>query len=785
LSILCFFFTVHAQIRIEGEVYDQSTGQALPGANIWLPEERLGIATDANGFFSILSKSTNDSILIEVSFVGKESINKILKIQKNQKEYHIHLYMNELGCEKCKHTDVVLIEESPLFNQNSQSSLLLNSDFFQENLQGNFSKSLEKIAGINSINVGVGIAKPVIRGFSGNRIIVNQNGIAQQGQQWGNDHGLEIDALSIDRIEILKGSNSLLYGSDALAGVINILPEKIAGHNTIKASVQSIYKSNNQHWGTSANISTNFHNWFLQARYSRQEAADFRIPASSFLYNGFVLPIYNNSLKNSATREENMSLSIGTAQKWGVIRWTSSHFGFKSGIFSGAMGIPRAYDLEPDDDNRDIDIPSQTVSHFKTILNADFNLPNNSEIKFDLGYQRNMRREYSFAHAHSRQTDIPSDLALQLLLHTISSNLRHKQAFGNNYTLKTGINFQYQKNIRAGFDYLLPDFKTIRTGIYTLLEYRPNGRFKAEGGFRIDYANNQTSFYELAVSTNNGSNLFSLISPETNPQFLNTAASLGLRYEIQPNQISIYSNLGKSFRVPYPVEMVSNGVHHGTFRHEQGNPNLKTENGYQLDLGIDFYFKKLEINFSSFAAYFKDYIYLSPTARFSPLPDAGQLFQYLQTDAIYSGAELSWKYKILRFVELRQAAEIVWNSNLKSGLGLPFTPPASILNEIRFSLPKPWKIIEKSFIEIGYRYSFAQNRVDRNERSTPDYHLLNLGFATTLNIKKQKVEIGLQVQNLLNTAYLQHLSRYRLLNLPEQGRNIVCSIKVPLELFFP
>jgi iron complex outermembrane recepter protein len=143
-------------------------------------------------------------------------------------------------------------------------------------------------------------------------------------------------------------------------------------------------------------------------------------------------------------------------------------------VFFWCYGIPRAYDLMPDNNNRDIDIPSQTVSHFKTILNADFNLPNNSEIKFDLGYQRNLRREYSFAHAHSRQTDIPTDLALQLLLHTISSNLRHKQTFGNNYTLKTGINFQYQNNIRAGFDYLLPDFKTLRTGVYGLLEYRPN-----------------------------------------------------------------------------------------------------------------------------------------------------------------------------------------------------------------------------------------------------------------------------------------------------------------------
>jgi iron complex outermembrane receptor protein len=244
----------------------------------------------------------------------------------------------------------------------------------------------------------------------------------------------------------------------------------------------------------------------------------------------------------------------------------------------------------------------------------------------------------------------------------------------------------------------------------------------------------------------------------------------------------VRAHLGKTFRVPYPVETVANGVHHGTFRHEQGSPDLKTENGIQLDFGTDLSFNNFDLEFSAFGSYYQDYIYLSPTARFSPLPDAGQLFKYLQTDALYCGGELSWSYKIIRGISLKQAYDYVWNVNLETSLGLPFTPPPVIQSQLRIELPEAYKSLDKAFFEISHRYSFAQNRVDRNEKRTPAFQLFDLSLGSTIKIKKQQFIIGFQVQNLFNTAYLQHLSRYRLLNLTEQGRNLVFSLKIPFEL---
>lgn len=773
--------SLHAQYRIEGEVFDHKTQQPVPGAHVRAFPDSVGAVTDANGFFVFQLTGKPDTVYVVSSFIGMESSEIRLVLSPKETTHHLHFYLNESTCNKCHEVDMILIEENALGKASAQVTDLVNQSFFEENLQGSFAKSLEKIAGVNTINVGVGIAKPVIRGLSSNRIVVNQNGIAQQGQQWGADHGLEIDALNVDRLELVKGPGSLLYGSDAMGGVINLLPERIAAHNTLKASVHGIYKSNNGHWGTSAHLSANLHNWFWQARYTRQEFGDYRIPTDSFVYNGFVLPIYENTLKNTAGKEENISLSFGTVQKWGVLRFTGSHFGLKSGIFSGAMGIPRAYDLQPDGDNRDIDLPAQSVSHLKTIINADFRLPKEMDLKLDLGYQRNLRREYSLAHLHNRPTDgTVGDLALQLFLQTFSGNLRFRQNLGAKWAQQYGLTAQYQNNQKSGFDYLLPDFVTLRTGLYALGEYQPSNRLQINAGLRLDYANNKTEAYEQPIYVDNGVTTLSLISPATHQHFVNLSASAGLWYAIKPDEWVFRVHLGKSFRVPYPSETVSNGVHHGTFRHEVGTPNLRSEHGYQLDLSSDWRKNGWEVELAGFFNYFNNYIYLSPTARFSPLPDAGQLYQYLQTDAIYTGGELSWRYRPWAFLRVGQAMEYVWNLNLKSGLGLPFTPPASLLSELRWELPKAKAWLDKAYAQLSYRYTFAQNWIDRNELATPAYHLLDFGVGTTLKIRKQPIIIGFQVQNLLNTPYLQHLSRYRLLNLPEQGRNFIVSLKVPI-----
>jgi len=659
----------------------------------------------------------------------------------------------------------------------------INSEFINRNLEGNFSQTLEKLPGISAINVGVGIAKPVIRGLSSNRIIVNHQGIKQESQQWGSDHGLEIDQFDVDRVEIIKGPGSLQYGSDGLGGVINILPDIVLPKNSFKTSLVGIHKTNNQHWGGSAKVGININDLFASVRYSNQSFADYQVPAEIFNYNGFELPILNNRLKNTAGRESNFHLSGGLKRKWGVTRLLYSHYSLEAGLFNGAVGIPRAYTLTHDGNFRDVDVPSQKVDHYRISLNQTFFLGDN-HLVFDIGLQRNNRREFSEPEFHSiplsQLSDPNEKLALQLLLETFSISAHYEHNYNSSTKSIFGINTQWQKNERGGFEYLLPNFQTFRGGSYVIVEKNINDNWLVNGGLRVDLGQNKTSFFRQYVWNSNEVIIDSLLSPRTEDLFFNWSASTGTNLKILDGKWILKANLGKSFRVPYPAETVSNGIHHGTFRHEMGTPNLRSEHGYQLDLGADLNFGKFNGNISTYFNYFDNYIYLGPTfpARFSKLPEAGQIFQYRQDDAIYTGFELQWDWEIISQLSLHQAIDFVQSLNPKTGLALPFTPQPSIRTDVDF-IPFENKWFKNNFIELSHQYSFAAKgiyRVDRSEQETPAFQIWNLGTGTKTVFLGQVVDIRFKVRNIFNTNYLSHLSRYRIIDIPEQGRNYVITV---------
>ncbi|WP_264793137.1 TonB-dependent receptor [Aureispira anguillae] len=773
IIILLSYCSIQAQNAIlKGQVLSNEQ-EPLSGALVELESSSIAVLTDEEGKYQLTLEKEGSYTLV-FSYLGfkKLRIEEVLCNEAKTRELNVALEL--LDC--CGEEPIVVTEKKV---QSTQEKEQLNSTFFEENAQGTFSKSIEKIAGINAINVGVGIAKPVIRGLSFNRIVVNNNGIKQEGQQWGADHGLEVDQFGVERVELVKGAASLRYGSDALGGAINILPSKILAKNTLKASLIGLYKSNNQHGGFSAYIGGRFSDYFFEARVSYQDFADYRIPTDSFVYNDYVLPIYNYQLKNTAGKERNIKATLGLVKDWGISRLTFSQYYLNAGIFSGAVGIPRSYALEVDGDDRDLDHPSQKVSHISLIWNNDFYIQQH-RLQINIGYQNNSRKEFSFPHYHQFSPVDSSDVALELGLQTasIAAIFTHRttKKWENSYGLST----QYQHNKRAGFEFLLPNFQTIRSGIYWISNFKPNKRWLLTAGLRLDYAYNQSDAYQQAVYDRNQEIQYIPKVEELEQHFFNYAASLGFNCEIRPQMLWLRMHLGKSYRVPHPSETVSNGIHHGTFRHEMGTPNLKPEQGYQLELAMDIKWKRLKANGAVFGNYFQQYIYLSPTGKFSPLPEAGQLYQHIQTDAIYTGGELAWEWEPINNFTLKQAYEYVWNLNLKTGLGLPFTPPASILTELRYQWSKI-AFFEDIYTQLTYRYSFEQARSDRNELRTPAYHLLDLGVGFKIRVKKQAIHFGLQIQNLLDTAYLNHLSRYRILEIPEQGRNIVLSLKVPLE----
>lgn len=764
-----------ARYALGGRVYDEETREPLPGAEVYIHELVKGTITDAEGYFQF-SGLKPARYHIHISYIGYHSLYQYVNLTKDIHEFDFFMIPSSLELME------IVIESDPFKTGQVEQSLTtqtLSGEFLKKNPGGTLMGSLQQLPGINAITTGVSIAKPVIRGLSFNRVIVTDRGIKQEGQQWGADHGLEIDQFDPEQIEIVKGPASLQHGSDGMGGIIIINNPYLAEEGTLEGQLTGIYKSNNHLIGSSTMIKGNTGGMVYQARFSTQDFGDYQVPADSFFYNGYILPIYNDRLKNTAGKERNISGMLGIKRNWGYSTLTVSNYNQFAGIFPGAVGIPRLYNLEDDGDPSNIGLPRQEINHFKIISNSNI-LFGGNWLEVNLGYQNNNRREEGEPHAHGYEPVSEDNLALGLKLETYTANLRYNQAINENANRVFGIQYQYQVNNYSGFEFLLPAYIQNSIGGFFHEQRSPGEVFTINYGLRLDYAKiNIEEHYEPDFR---GDPLDSVIrNPAIDRDFFNLSGGIGFSYFPNHN-LNLKLNIGSSYRIPAPNELSVNGVHHGTFRHERGDSDLDAERGWQFDLNFSYHLDRFLFNITPFLNLYRNYIYLKPTAEFSELPGGGQIFQYTQDDAIFLGGELSIDYHLIENIHLELISEYVANYNLDTELPLPFTPPFSTLLGIEYKIPGISNVLGNSFINFGTRFTAAQNRVDRNEKPTDGYILLNFGLGTEFHIKRQQINFLFNIQNLLDTNYMNHLSRYRWLNLPEQGRNISFSLVFPFKI---
>ncbi|MCG8310940.1 MAG: TonB-dependent receptor [Cytophagales bacterium] len=770
----CGLFAQVGPFKINGHIIS-SEGDVLPNATILVNGKDV-YTSDVHGDFSVSVKN-HGRYTLQFTFIGYDTL--VTPVDVHGREIHLDIILKPQEIEL---NEVIIVGDHFKTGRMEQSQTVqtVDAEFLKQQNAGTLINSIQKIPGISAINTGVGIAKPVIRGMSFNRVLVMDKGIKQEGQQWGADHGLEIDQYDPERIEIVKGPSSLLYGSDAIGGAIRILPPSLPVGDHLSGDLFMTYKTNNQLFGTSAGLQGARDDKFFRLRLSIQDFGDYTVPANSFVYNGYVLPIYNNRLKNTAGNERNVSLSGGIHKKWGSTSITISNFHQKAGLFPGAIGIPREYQLEDDGDSRNIDLPRQVVNHLKIISNTTLIL-GEDWLEMDLGYQHNDRREEGAPHAHGYQPVVDGNLALGLNLKTFSANIRYNNNLGEKINGVFGLQGQWQDNRHAGFEFLLPDFQSGNMGAYIYQEYSPSHKFSMNAGVRYDYGMRDIDAYVEPDYTTPESEDSVVRNPDIYRQFNNVSAALGFSY--YPDiYFNTKLNIGTSFRMPTAPELSSNGVHHGTFRHERGDPDLDSERGVQADLNMTYQRNSLYVLITPFTGYYNQYIYLAPQAEFSELPAGGQVYQYTQHDAFFTGLECSFEYELMRNLHFRTAMEYVWNKNLETDLPLPFTPPFSIYGELEYGKNVSNSPIKYYFFRANYHYFADQDRVDRNEHPTPGYDLVTLAGGFDFEMSHHTAQVRLSVHNLFDTPYMNHLSRYRLLNLPEQGSNIVLSIKLPFSI---
>lgn len=680
----------------------------------------------------------------------------------------------------------LIISDSWIGTTDRKSSIdvtLINPEDWRSNRALSFAQSLTFLPGVNAQNTGVGIARPVIRGMSGQRIVVIERNVKQEGQQWGSDHGLELDMFTVDAVEVLKGAVGLMYGGDAIGGAIRILsPRWSTGKWDSRLQVlgsdnnqeRSIGFSHQQKWKGKKG-------GYVQRVFvaiQTKKSSDYRLPADSFTYLNRTLPLNQGVLNNTAVDEQSAlclwEMIHGYRQLHHLTfqyRW----FDQNSGLFPGLVGIPTLASVTSDGNFRNIGMPNAHVNHHKWILQAEGRWGNVSHA-LELALQINNRIEKSIPHQGPYQILDGGDEALSLDLRDVQGRYTVSHIHWETSQFEVGTSFQKQWNSRGGFEFLIPDFQKNATGTWVIWN-RPLIKHSGQwnGGMRWDYASYQMKGLSQWIS-NNGADMLWQPAIGVNKMFQGISGSVGQSISTS-NDWHWKWHVGRTLRVPQASELFVNGVHHGTFRHEQGDQNLTTERGWQWDGMAIKTHQDWVMKCSPFVQYYNSYIYLSPQATFSYLPDGGQLYAYVQHPVWMAGGECSLDKHWLPQLHSDVSVEYIYNYNTATTLPLPFTPPLQLKWGSTYT--HQWSSRWEWNCQFQVRYVAAQNRVDRNERSTTDYSLLHGGMSLEYHGKDERWSClwTLNARNLTNVKYMNNLSNYRVLQLPEQGRWIQIGIE--------
>jgi iron complex outermembrane receptor protein len=739
--------------------------EPLAFAHVHMVVPHLHTTADAEGFFKFENLCAGNYCL-KISAVGYETKLFDFRLEESQK-MSFTLHEDVMGVREV----IVKAERYDDEKNKSRTAKVISADEISKNAGVTLAESLSKTAGVSFISTGAGIAKPVIRGMSLSRVSVLENGVKQEEQQWGADHSLQIDAQNIHDAEILKGSAALRYGGDAVGGVVNLLPAPVPQKFSVKSSTS--FHSVNELYAQSVAVENRLGAYFVRTRFSCQSFADTKVPATEFNYNRYILPIVDNRLKNTAGRDANALINFGKQSTNTRSEFLLSYSHQKAGIFAGAMGIPRAYQLSPDGDWRNTDLPRQNNGHFKAVWNYKRFFTPEMSFELDLGYQDNLRREESAPHAHG-QGSIPTDnTALRLHLRTFSADL----ALTNdrkNHSENIGLQIQLQDNKVSGFEFLIPDYQSFKAGFFAILSRRLSDKVSLDGGARADIFALQSKGYTQNFYDESGKITQKFVRAEDLQKFFfNFSFSGGISWDFA-EKMQMKVQISHSERMPNIAELASNGVHHGTFRHELGDQNMRSERGWQLNTEVIYSGKNWQFDLSPFAYYFDNYIYLRPSGRFSTLPEAGQVFQYVQAPVYMLGSEANFRYSVTSFLQSRTSFEYVRNENLQTQIPLPFTPPMSLKEELILTVAKKW------VLNAGFSHFSAQKRTDRNERATAAYRLFDAGLSYSVEGKFVKCDFSFLAKNITNEIYINHMSRYKILNLPEAGRNFVLQARFVL-----
>ena len=745
ILLLGFSLVANAQHKITGTVTN-TQNNPLFGVDVYIEELQKGTSTDENGYYE-LTNLPNTSIKITVAFIGYETQTKISNLQELETVLDFKLIESIFKMEeviistpfnKLQSENVVKVERATVQQLKNKGAATL--------MEG-----VSSIAGVSQVSTGIGIGKPVIRGLRGNRVLVYTQGIRLENQQFGDEHGLGIDESSIESVEVIKGPASLLYGSDALGGVLYFNPTKFAEANTFNLNFNQKYFSNTQGSSTTFGVKQSYDFWKFLANGSYNTHSDYKLPN-------------NNRVTNTRFNETIFNTAIGYNSNL-----LSSTLRFN--LNETKVGIPEEIGVQSK--HRTPLLPYQDLTTKMVSLNTMLFLPN-SKIATTFGYTHNDRKEFEEHHHENEIEDVhnePLHPALHLKLKTLSYDVKWHLPKLQNLETIIGIQGLHQQNENYGEEILIPNATMNDLGLLLTSSYDwDNNNNSVQGGIRFDTRSLTTDKH--IVIHGDEEHIFEAIDKS----FENFTASLGYKTTLL-KKVTGRFNFATGFKAPNLAELTSNGVHHGSNRFEIGNSNLKSERNFQSDISLEYNTEHFEVFANGFYNYINNYIFISPTGE---LEEENYIYQYTQDDAKLYGGEFGIHLHPHPFdwLHLNSNYEFVIGKQ-NNGNYLPLIPAYKLTNILRAEFDNT-KRLQNGFIAITLETTFNQNKISEFETPTGSYNLTNIGAGGRITLSKVDFDINLNVNNVFNKEYISHLSRLKADRINNIGRNFIASIKFSL-----
>ncbi len=794
---------------LTGTVTDKADGKPLPGVSLYIPDLKLGTTTDMDGKYT-LTRLPKGIYLVQISYLGYGTFTQRIDFSKTS-VLDVQLQQSSIEAGEVIITGVSKATE---LKRSPVPMLAVSKAYIdQRSAAGNVIDMIANLPGISAVTTGPNVSKPFIHGLGYNRVVTLMDGIRQEGQQWGDEHGIEIDQNSIDRVEVIKGPASLSYGSDAIGGIVNMISPPPVAEGKILGSVQGIYGTNQSLLNGSFRLQGNQNGLVWGTILSAKQAKDYQNPHDGRVYA-------------TGYNEKDARLMVGLNKSWGYSYLNASLFDDLQDIPDGSRdSVTRKFTKQITEDDAfrpivpaselnsyGIPVLHQHVQLYRIYDNSNFIL-GNGNLVVNLGYQLSHRREYT----HPQDAATPG---LNLHLTTYTYDFKYNQTYGNGYETTFGLNGQYQNNtINDATAFPIPAYHQFDIGPFVIIK-KSYGKLDVSAGGRYDSRSfsgqaayiDTTGKYPQLYTGNNPTGTPGVYGQFTalNKTFSGFSGSFGATYNFS-DEFLMKANIARGFRAPSIAELSANGPDPGSQIYHVGNSNFKPEFNVQEDIGAFLSLPNVSASVEVFNNSIQNYIYqqqeLNPDGSpvINPAFPLYNVFTFTQSKARINGGEVSLDVHPAPWLHFENSVSLTYGTNLGNGgkvpdslKYLPFIPPLHTHSELRGTFSKGFSSFRNVYAFVGFDHYSAQDRFFAaygTETYTAGYNLLSAGLGGNLVNKagNKVVELFIEGTNLANVNYQSNMSRLKYFDnanpgpgvqpgIFNMGRNISFKVIVPFDL---